>query len=69
MKKTLMIRKPLPPFTEQALLRTCPTCGYRPKGAQQGLRASFDGLQVVAFLVVLCFRCGAIVGRYGPVNS
>lgn len=70
MKKTLMVRKPIPPFTESALHGRCSLCGYSPTaGRWHTLKASFDSLQVVAFLVVFCLRCGALVGRYGPANS
>jgi len=68
-KKTLVIRKPLPPFQESALKARCPVCGYGP-GDQRWhtLKASFDELQTVRFLVVLCLRCGGLVERYAPVR-
>jgi hypothetical protein len=70
MKKTLMVREPLPPFKESALRDGCSLCGYFPTlGRWHTLKASFDALQMVGFLVVLCLRCGAIVGRYGPAKA
>jgi hypothetical protein len=69
MKKTLMVRKPLPPFTEAALKARCPLCRYLPPIERwQLVKASFDSLQEVGFLLVTCLRCGASVERYGAAR-
>ena len=73
--KTLMVRKPLPPFTPMALHACCPLCGYGRRGSsisnaftEHTVRAAFDSLQQVSFLTVTCFRCGALIERYGPAK-